>query len=244
MTTDSAELLTRLNAALERAPNINLHRSPIHAHVEDRQLVLEGTVENIAVKKQIVAMARRFAGDTPVLDWLRVRPAEHQEDVALRTAVVESLGHEPALAECGLQVRAYSDGDLRMVRFPRDGNQDLIEVSVHEGVVHLTGRVGSLSHLRLTEVLSWWTTGCEAVENRLQIVPPEVDNDDEITDAVRMILEKDPFLNAGQLSVSTRDRVVMLQGYLASDEARQIAVLDAWYVPGVDEVVDRIEVRR
>ncbi len=58
-----------------------------------------------------------------------------------------------------------------------------------------------------------------------------------------MGLEKDPLVQATQLRVGTAGGVVEIQGLVASDEERRLAVLDAWYVPGVWDVVDRIEIR-
>ena len=82
----------------------------------------------------------------------------------------------------------------------------------------------------------------EPIHLRLEVDPPEEDTDDEITDVVRMVLEKDPLVHASQLRVGTAGGVVEMRGLVASDEERRLAVLDAWYVPGVWEVADRIEV--
>ena len=119
----------------------------------------------------------------------------------------------------------------------------MIDIEVVEGVVTLSGRVGSLTHRRLAEVLAWWTAGCELVENRLRVVPPEQENDGELTDAVRIVLEKDPLVQSSQISIDVQHGEVTLKGYVASEEERRLAVLDAWYVPGVREVVDRIQAR-
>jgi osmotically-inducible protein OsmY len=73
-----------------------------------------------------------------------------------------------------------------------------------EGTVLLEGKVPSFSHQRLAGVLAWWVPGRQNVLNCLEAVPPEEDNDDEVTDAVRLVLEKDPFVNAGQIRISTQ----------------------------------------
>jgi osmotically-inducible protein OsmY len=122
-----------------------------------------------------------------------------------------------------------------------DGGE--IEIAVSDGIVTLEGHVPSLSHKRLAGVLAWWAPGCRDVTNELAIVPGEDDNDDEITDALALVLEKDPLVHAGQLRVRTRNRIVTLHGWLATEEERRMAELDAWYLFGVDEVINRIEVR-
>jgi osmotically-inducible protein OsmY len=50
-------------------------------------------------------------------------------------------------------------------------------------------------------------------------------------------------VHSGQISIAVEHGEVTLNGYVASDEERRLAVLDAWYVPGVREVVDHIQSR-
>ena len=58
-----------------------------------------------------------------------------------------------------------------------------------------------------------------------------------------MVLEKDPLLHAETLRVHTHNREVTLQGMVHSDEQRRMAIYDCWYVPGVHEVHDRMQVQ-
>jgi osmotically-inducible protein OsmY len=110
--------------------------------------------------------------------------------------------------------------------------------------VLLEGRVPSLSHKRLAGVLAWWVPGSTNVLNCLEVVPDQDDNDDEITDAVRLVLEKDPFVKADQIRVSTWNCVVTLEGLLPNSKVREMAEFDAWSIFGVDNVIDRIEVQQ
>ena len=234
------QLITQVTAALERDGRVNLHRWPITAYIHNEQLILEGKVENIVAKKVAFAVARRLAGQWPVADKLRVVATEPREDRELRDAVVNNLSQELALRECNLRVSTQTGFDaIRDV--PGDAG-GVIEVAIDDGVITLSGRVGSLSHYRLVEVLAWWTRGCAAINNRLSVVPPEEDNDGELSDAVRAVLEKDPLVHAGQLVASVDDGVVTLQGYVATDAEKKFAVLDTWYLPGVRDVVDHIAV--
>ena len=79
--------------------------------------------------------------------------------------------------------------------------------------------------------------------NRLHVEPAEEDNDDEVTDAVRLVLELDPHVHAAQVSVHTVLRVVSLDGLVTREEEKRTAETDAWYVTGVNEVINRIAVR-
>jgi osmotically-inducible protein OsmY len=60
---------------------------------------------------------------------------------------------------------------------------------------------------------------------------------------VLQVLEKDPFVNAESIRVHTRRGVVSLDGTVPHDAERQLAENDAWYVFGVDRVVNRLSVR-
>jgi osmotically-inducible protein OsmY len=81
------------------------------------------------------------------------------------------------------------------------------------------------------------------VVNGLALEPPQADNDDVITDAVRLVLDKDRFVAAEQIRVRTHQRVVMLEGVVLSDSIKEMAEFDAWYVFGVDEVDNQLAVQ-
>ena len=94
----------------------------------------------------------------------------------------------------------------------------------------------------LATVLAWWAPGCRDVVNLLEITPPEDDNDDEICDAVRLVLDKDPLVHGDQISTQVRNREVMLRGMVANNEERRMATQDVWYIEGVRNVIDQLEV--
>jgi osmotically-inducible protein OsmY len=229
-----------LLAALEREPRVDLHHYPIAIQEQEDRLILEGIVANIAAKKLALRIAQRVCGSCPVLDRLHVA-ASHMEEGQLRAEVINILMGEPVFAEYGIRLKR--DASVETWRVAKSTTDEVIEVEVRDGTVVLSGRVGSLTHRRLAEVLVWWTAGCELVENRLRVVPPEKENDGELSDAVRIVLEKDPLVHSGQISIAVEHGEVTLNGYVASDEERRLAVLDAWYVPGVREVVDHIQSR-
>jgi osmotically-inducible protein OsmY len=238
----TSDIIKAILADLERDTRVDLHRFPIRVEAEDDTLVLEGTVEDIAAKRIARNTAHRRAGRLPVLDRLRISIPEPEGAGKLRDEVVHLLQGEPAFNTFGLTVR---DGDrVEILRAERSewGNHR-IEIEVRDGTVILSGDVLSLSHRRMAEVLAWWAAGCENVENLLHVVPPEWETDDELADAVRLVLEKDPLVaRADQLLVTVQQGVVTLEGIAASDEERHLAVQDAWYIPGVQDVVDRIQV--
>lgn len=231
-------------AALEREPGVNLHRRPVRIeyNVVDRALVLEGEVDSIIAKRRAYECACRVDGVDGIMDRLRVRPGEPRGDGAIRTSITQSILDEPTLRDCALH--AYHKGVMETLRVPPD-SKDVIGVTVVDGVVELTGHVGSLSHKRLAGALSWWAPGCRDVLNEMSVNPPEADNDGEIADALRLVLEKDPLMpHAGDLGLGVRDHVVTLSGVVTTEEERRQAEYNAWYVVGVRDVVNRLEVRR
>jgi len=235
-----AGILKEVGAALEREPRINLHDTPIAMEFDDGALTLAGEVADIAAKKLALEVAAAVPGVTGIVDRLRVEPAERMEDGVICDHIRDALLQEPALLNCSIRTRARERWET--VREAPLDPAGIIEVEVGEGGVTLNGQVGSLSHKRLAGVLAWWVPGSRDVVNGLEIVPPEEDNDDEVIDALRLVLEKDPFVNAAQIRTSCRNYTVTLDGLVANEQERQVAESDAWYLFRVDRVVNSLEV--
>jgi osmotically-inducible protein OsmY len=228
-----------LVAAFERDPRINIHRHPIRVELVEDALILEGEVENIAVKKLALELAAQVPGVPGIVDRLRIARPTTMTDGEIRDHLRNALLQEPAFANLSIQIQ--TDGETEIVR--RVNGDSYILASVQEGVVTLNGEVVSLSHKRLAGVLAWWIPGTRDVVNGMEVVPDEVDNDSEIVDAVRLVLEKDPLVQAGQVSVRAENRVVTLEGAVANNMIKEAAELDAWFVFGVDNVDNKLEVR-
>jgi len=240
--TQDDDLSQQLNAALEADPRLDLRRHPIGIRSEGGQLRLEGEVPDVACKRIACAAAQRVAGDWPVVDALRLAPAEPRSDRQVRDALANALLHQRELHNC--TVRQQDHGRREFLQEAHDDwPSGEIELQVEDGEIVLTGKVISLSHKRMIEALAWRTPGCRNVVDRLQVVPAEDDNDDELTDAIRLVLEMDPHVHADQLGVRSEDGVVTLAGVLRRDEEKQLAEMDAWSVWGVRDVRNRIEVR-
>jgi len=133
-------------------------------------------------------------------------------------------------------------GRPETVREPPDATCT-IDISVENGVVTLDGDVVGLGQKRIAGVLAWWVPGSRDVINGLGVTPPEQDSEAGMTDAVRQVLEKDPFVNAESILVNTRGAVVYLDGTIPREAERTLAENDAWYVFGVDKVVNRLTVQ-
>jgi osmotically-inducible protein OsmY len=238
-------ILKSVRAMLEREPRIDLHRWPIKLEMtEDSVVVLEGDVGSIAAKK----MALEIAGATPevrgVVDRLHVTPAEPKGDGAILDALVASLQAARELKNCTLRV--MRKGETVTLQEIRDDNAsgDML-VSVENGVVTLDGWVISLSHKRMAGVLAWWVPGCRDVVDALEVVPPEQDTDDEVSDALSLVLEMDPMIpHPEQIRVRTQNYVVTLEGLVGTETEKSRAEQDAWCLFAVDKVVNHLAVGR
>ncbi len=238
---NKTEVLHAVRSALMSEPRIDLQRYPIESDYEDGALTLEGEVANVAAKKLALERAAAIPAVAGIVDRLRVRPAQRMGDGQIRDLVRDALLQEPALGE--LTLRETVKGEVETVREPAPRRRGEICISVEDGVVTLDGDVPSLAHKCLAGALAWWVPGSRDVVNGLGIAWPEEDWDSELTDAVRMVLEKDPFVDAAQVRVSTRDSEVRLEGLVPTDSEREMAEFDAWYVFGVDKVINEVMVR-
>jgi osmotically-inducible protein OsmY len=81
------------------------------------------------------------------------------------------------------------------------------------------------------------------VINGIAVNPPEEDGPDQIEEAVRVVLDRDSAVDAAQIKVGARARVVRLTGLVRSEAIREKAESDAWAVFGVDDVINEIAVR-
>ena len=237
--------LKTLRALLEREPCIDLHRWPVRLETsDDGAVILEGEVGDVAAKKR----ALEIAGATPevrgVVDRLHVAPAEPRGDGAILDALTARLAAVRELQNCSLRVmRKGETVTLQEVR-DADASGDVL-ASVQDGVVTLDGWVLSLSHKRLAGVVAWWVPGCRDVIDALEVQPPEDDTDDEVSDALSLVLEMDPMIpHPDQIRVRTRDHVVTLDGLVGSEAEKARAEQDAWCLFAVDRVVNQLAVAR
>lgn len=235
------DAITRtVRAALEREARINLHRHPVTIRCDGDVLVLEGEVYDIAAKKLALGLAAAVAGVRGIVDRLHLVPSERKGDGAIRDGCVKFILGEPTLRNC--EVRIHHKGRVDALRRVEPDSAGNIEIAVQDGVITLDGEVGSLSHKRIAGVLAWWTPGRRDVVDGLEVVPPQVDSDAEIEEALRLVFEADPVLNPDQIRISSRASVVTLDGHVAADAEKTLAELDAWYLFGVDKVVNRLQV--
>lgn len=230
MTEDN--VLENVRAALARHPGLQRHRH-LQVAIEDDVVTVSGTVDSICAKKLIPRIAAEAAGGLGVNDKLRLQPRDVRSDDELVADLRQRLSDDPMFADYRIVPAREHAGEA---------NARVIAVAATDGAVQITGRVESLRHRRLAEVLAWWSAGCSDVDNRLYVTPPEQDSDAAVTDAVRLVLERDPRVDAAHLAIRTIDSVVMLIGILPDAEQKHLTECDAWCVAGVHDVDSRIRV--
>lgn len=92
-------------------------------------------------------------------------------------------------------------------------------------------------------MLAWWVPGSRDVINGMEVIGDQQDSDEELAKAIRTVLKKDPFLNEDRVHVDVKRSVATLGGEALSEPQKEMAEFDAWYVFGVDKVMNRLEVR-
>ena len=236
---DSAEIVREVHAALGRDQRLDLRGHPIVIQYEpDGSLVLQGETESLAAKKIALELAASVGGLTGIVDRIRVAPRKPMGDGAIRDHIRAAMLQEGAFTRCEIQAVEESHG--RAAAETGADRGDYITIAVADGVVTLDGQVESLSHKRLAELLAWWVPGTRDVVNGIEVKPYEDDSDDEIADAVTMALEKDRLVTHDSIGVSTRNSVVTLEGVVPNRYQAEMAEADAWYVFGVDGVINHL----
>ncbi len=234
-------VLKQVRAALERETRVNLHKYPIEIGFADGVVTLEGEVENIAAKKLSMELAAAVRGVVGIVDRLHVVPSARMGDGAILDAVRDALLQDPLLQNC--TIKEIRKGEEAMVRAVTVTPHGVIRVSVTDGVVLLDDHVLTHTQKRMAGVLAWWVPGSRDVINGMAVEPEQADSDEEMAKAVRLALKKDPFVNGERIRVTARGGVVTLTGAVPSAPQREMAEFDAWYVFGVDRVLNQIEVR-
>jgi osmotically-inducible protein OsmY len=235
------EAITRqVHALLERETRINLHRHPVEIRNADGVVVLEGEVADVAAKKLALELAASVRGVDAIVDHLRVSPGERRGDGAVRDSLARLLLQEPEFRNC--TIRSYTNERTEILRTAHDDGVGDITIAVTEGVIVLEGHVISQSHRRFAGVIAWWTPGRRDVVNSLDIRPYHEDGDGEVADALDIVLEADPMVDPSQIRVTCKDKTVILEGAVPSEQQKSRAELDAWALLGVERVVNRLQV--
>jgi osmotically-inducible protein OsmY len=241
-TPDALKLLAKVRGTLRSEPSLGalFHASEL-AIGADGVLVLGGEVESVRAKKLALERVAALAGIAGIADRLHVKPATHMSDKEIRVHMRNMLMEEASFKD--LELGEIENGQRKLVQGTPAEPRGSIDFEVKDGIVTLNGRVPTLITKRLAGVMAWWVPGVRDVVNGIAVEPPEDDGPDVIAEAVRVVLEKDPFVDATKVRVGVRNTVVRLDGFVPTGTEKEAAERDAWCTFGVDNVINEIEVR-
>jgi len=241
------DILAQILAALRQEPRLGAEFSPEKMGLSaDGTLTLIAEVGSVAAKKRALELAAAPAEVRGVVDRLRVTPAAPMEDGEIRDHLRELFGNELVFQDFAIREgRQGSDPsvpEFTPIATAPEAPRGRIDYEVREGVVILNGEVPGLVSQRLAGVMAWWVPGVRDVINGLEPTPPEEDAPIRIEEAVRIVLDRNPYVDDTQIRIGVRHRVVRLTGAVRSAGERDMAEADAWCVLGVDDVINEIEV--
>jgi osmotically-inducible protein OsmY len=203
----------------------------IYLRLEDGVVTISGEVEDIIVKRRMTSLAASTHGVRGVVDHLRRRPKQLMADREIRTMLLDALEEHLPFAECRI-VEAPAGG-----QGPARSPRHFVDVDVELGLVRLSGQVPGLDLKRLAGVLAWWIPGTCEVHNELQVIDwDDTQTFGSLAESVRLVLERDPLVDAASIRVGAKGPEVTLAGPPLPARYRKIAEEDAWYVHGVTRV--------
>ncbi len=199
--------------------------------VQDGVATLDGTVDSWQEKQLSAHVAKEVAGVTEIDNQIGIEVGETRIDSEIKNDVEQSLTRDVFLDGAGL-----------------------IDVSVEDGKVTLTGTVGSVFEKGRARTQAW-VTGVSDVDNSALEVANWADeererntayptlSDSEIEEAVNHALLYDPRTNSFAIDVSCVDGYVALRGTVDNLKAKRAAEQDARNTIGVYSVNNRLQVR-
>ena len=123
-------------------------------------------------------------------------------------------------------------------------NHERIGVSVTDGIVSLSGIVGSYAEKILAEKTARRVKGVRAVADELQVRydwQPKT-SDSEIAKRIADILDWDPLVPADRITITVQDGAVKLEGRVDWNYQRNVALEDVSKITGVVRVDNWLEV--
>jgi osmotically-inducible protein OsmY len=244
------DTLRHVRAALHSEPRLGPKYWPERLEIDDDgTLTIEGEVPSVAAKKKALERIAALEEVTAIVDRLHVEPASPMGDAEIHAHLRRIFSQEPAFATLAVRQMHHEAFEpvyrpvYEVVAGDPSKARGHIDVEVREGVVTLNGSVPGLNSKRLAGVMAWWVPGVRDVVNGMAVEPPEEDAPIRIEEAMRTVLERNPYIDAGQIRVGVRHREIRLTGVLPNADLREMAERDAWCVFGVDNVINEIEVR-
>lgn len=240
---ESAWITTKIQAKFFADPQIT--GRDINVWTTNGVVTLAGRVASEAEKQHAIAIARGTEGVASVDDRLMVQPSSSA--VATTGTAPATTRIDDAEITATVQSKFFVDELVKARR---------IDVETHQGVVTLRGEVSSESERAQALRLARTTDGVQRVEDSLTVnaslsaptdqrgrIGEQVD-DAIVTTKIQAKFFVDGLVPAGAVDVTTKDGVVLLEGTVPSEAAKQRALTIARETEGVVQVVDRLTIAK
>lgn len=117
-----------------------------------------------------------------------------------------------------------------------------VRVRAENGTITLEGVVDGISQKKRALFLAMGLPGVEGVADRLTVRPSKQMSDAEITEHIAASLSAEQTLSLTGIAVEVRGGAVDLEGAVGSLTHKRLAGVLAWWVPGVCDVINSLEV--
>ena len=121
------------------------------------------------------------------------------DDAEIRAHLRQIFYEEPSFLSLG--IREARNNKFEVIREPAKSDMGSIDIEVADGVITLNGTVPGLVSKRLAGAIAWWMPGRRDVINGIAVEHREEDAPIRIQEAVKVILGKNPFVDASQIRV-------------------------------------------
>jgi osmotically-inducible protein OsmY len=213
---NDADLEINVNDELAWDPKVDA--AAIAVSADDGSITLRGTVGSFRQKREAKRAAERVYGVKNVDNKLQVRVLDEsrKEDDELRGDVLQALMLDSLVPST-------------------------IDAAVDSGFVTLSGTAEQQYQRDEAEFVASNVTGVLDVNDEIELTNPRPDAGD-VQHAIKDAFKRNAKLDANELSVSTTNGTITLDGSVGSWSEHDEALAAAWAAPGVTDVDDRISV--
>ena len=243
----------------------DIKATDINVSSRDGVVTLKGRVLNEPMRSLAVAIAKNTDGVTQVVDQLAVTVAAPVAPLTARTPSAAGAVATTGSVDTASRPSAFDDGRITssiQAKYFLDDKVKARQINVDttNGVVTLTGQVGSETERGDALLLARTTEGVTRVEDNLTVIggqppgaapatavvppsnAPKADEDASLTTRIQSKLSSDAQVKSTRIDVTARSGVVLLEGTVPSTAAKQRALGLVRQTDGVTQVIDRLRV--
>lgn len=211
------EIKKNIEAALKWDARVDADE--IDVDVKNRIVYLNGCVNTYTEKAAAVELAMNAAEVANVEDDISVVPFSVETDATL-----------------------IADVESALLRDVRVDAEDIV-IGVRNGIVTLSGKAATIDEKASAEEDTRSVFGVSDVINRIEVAPPVIMSDIEITQAVMEDLGESENLPRNlDISVHTENGKVYVTGRVPNIQVRRAVENIVWHTPGVRSYVMDVEV--